>query len=1071
MPTPVSVARQCLTEEAARVLDDAVAVARRRNHAQTTSLHAISALLALPSSPLRDGCTRARSCSYSPRLQFKALELSVGVSLDRLPTTKTLEDDPPISNSLMAAIKRSQANQRRHPESFHLIQMHMHQQQQAASFLKVELKHFILSILDDPIVSRVFGEAGFRSCDIKLALLQPPIAQASRFYRGRYPPLFLCNLTDGDENCRRIAEVLVRKTKKNPLLMGVYAKGALRRFTDTVQRDRVGMLRADIAGLDMICIEKEIAEFFVEGCSEEKMGLKFKELSRAVEQCSGPGIVVNFGELEAFLGDGVPGVAVNFVVSQLTSLLEVHGEKLWLVGMAGTSVIYSKFLTMFPTVEKDWDLHLLTMTSASPSIEGLYSKSSLMGSFVPFGGFFSTPPEFKNPVGFTNQSSSNCHASNEKYEQEVGVGDILKVDPATSASSHSMITPPMQQVNVDKDKRLDVAKTNDEFTSLNATMLGLQKKWTDNCQRLHHNESFPDLNISQTKAQLPSLDGLPFDLGFRESISNKDLSVDQIQHSKYGLYMPKELPSIYPSRQMLHVSSETSGIDTRTDKGAVGSKSQQTDVQNPSVAPSPRANMSQVDHRSSSSLSSVTTDLGLGTLYESAAREPNTPRVQDHRESIHHFSDSISADLDVMNENTSHHIAQSSPCSGPMEGKLASLDFKSLNQLLTERVSWQAEAIFAISRTMNLCRCGTGKHSGSHARADVWLAFLGPDRVGKKKIALALTEIIFGNTERLISVDIGSQDRGYPLNAASECQKSIGHDVLRRKTAVDYIARELNKQPHSVVFLENVDKADFLVQKSLLQAIRTGKFPDSHGREISLNNAIFIVTSSVFKGEHPFLLEKERVFSEDKILEAKRCQMQVLLGHSSEDTIRSSDTNVRISLGREASKPAILNKRKLSERSDSIEQETKCKVQKQVLETSKSLLDLNMPLQEVEEDWFDDFCSQLDARITFKPFDFDALAEKILKSISSQFQNTFGLQFKLEIDYEVMAQILAAAWLSDKKNAVEDWIENVLGRIFNKALQQYQPEPQHSMKLVTCEGIFMEEQAPGVCLPANVNLK
>lgn len=412
MPTPVSVARQCLTEESGRVLDDAVAVARRRNHAQTTSLHAISALLALPSSPLREACTRARTCSYSPRLQFKALDLSVGVSLDRLPTTKSLEHDPPISNSLMAAIKRSQANQRRHPESFHLIQMHMHMnmnvsgqgQQQTASFLKVEVKNLILSILDDPIVSRVFGEANFRSCDIKLALLQPPMMMttnhhaSSRFFRGRYPPLFLCNFggevdhrpgfnfpfmdeniqngqKDGDENCRRIVEVLVRKAKRNALLMGVYAKGALRRFTETVQKGRVGMLSGDVAGISMVCIEKEIAEFFVGGGSEEKMVLRFKELSCAVEECSGAGIVVNFGELEGFVGDGVSGVAVNFVVSQLTSLLGVHGEKLWLIGVAGTSVVYSKFLTMFPSVEKDWDLHLLTMTSASPPIEGLYSKS------------------------------------------------------------------------------------------------------------------------------------------------------------------------------------------------------------------------------------------------------------------------------------------------------------------------------------------------------------------------------------------------------------------------------------------------------------------------------------------------------------------------------------------------------------------------------------------------------------------------------------------------------------------------------------------------------------------------
>lgn len=389
MPTPVSAARQCLTEEAARALDDAVAVARRRGHAQTTSLHAVSALLALPSSALRDACGRARSSAYSPRLQFRALELSVGVSLDRLPSSKSLEE-PPVSNSLMAAIKRSQANQRRHPESFHLHQIH--NQQQTASLLKVELKHFILSILDDPIVSRVLSEAGFRSCDIKLAIVHPPVTQTSRFSRTRCPPIFLCNLTDsdpgrrsfnfpfsgyedGDENCRRIGEVLVRKSGKTPLLIGVCAAEALRGFIEGVQRGQVSLLPAQLTGLTVICIDNEISEFVVEGGTKEKMDSKFKEVGRMAEQCSGPGIALSFGELRTLVSDGVSGDCMSFVVSQLKSLLELHSGKLWLIGAAGAYETYFKFLARFPTIEKDWDLHVLPITSSKASIEGLYSKS------------------------------------------------------------------------------------------------------------------------------------------------------------------------------------------------------------------------------------------------------------------------------------------------------------------------------------------------------------------------------------------------------------------------------------------------------------------------------------------------------------------------------------------------------------------------------------------------------------------------------------------------------------------------------------------------------------------------
>ncbi|KAK7289822.1 hypothetical protein RIF29_03786 [Crotalaria pallida] len=1097
MPTPVSAARQCLTEEAARALDDAVAVARRRSHAQTTSLHAVSALLALPSASLREACARAQSRSYSPRLQFRALELSVGVSLDRLPTIKSSsaavsgkdEDGPPVSNSLMAAIKRSQANQRRQPENFHLIQM-MQQQQGTTPFLKVELKHFMLSILDDPIVSRVFAEAGFRSYDIKLSLLQPPLSpspfSASRFYSR---PVFLCNLEPVrdflDENLRRIAEVLARKKQRNPLLMGVYAKSALGSFIETVRRGGVLLLPSELAGLSVVCVEKEIGEFLSGSGSEEKMGLRFKEVSFLVEQSKGSGgggVVVSFGEIEVLVGDGV-----GFVVEQLTRLLEVHGGKVWLVGVAGTSDAYSKFLGLFPTVDKDWDLELLTMTTATPSMEGLYSKSSLMGSFVPFGGFFSAPSEFKSPISCTITSLTRCDTCNVQYEQEVA--DVLKVGPATSACGYSSSLPWLQEVNVDTDRGLDISKTTEENTSLNDKIFGLQKKWNDICQHLHNNRSLPAFDIQQTRSKAPSLERFPFCSDFQESV-RKGLSLHEIQYANQMSNMSKDVQSTFPSKQTLPISVPFVAVSINTEADHVRgvSKSQPSDMKSPWISPSPKVNMNDLDYRSSSSLTSVTTDLGLGTIYASAAHEPDTPKLRDHKTHLQHLSDSLSTEFDAMNESTSHQIARPSSGSGSnLEGKFDAVDFKLLHRFLTEKVGWQDEAIYAINRAMSRCRTSAGNRSHSHVRADMWLAFYGPDRIGKRKIALALAEILFGNKESLISVDMGSQDCFYPLNSICGFQNSYCHDMPRRKTVVDYIAGGLSKKPHSVVFLENVDKADFLVQSSLFQAIRTGRFPYSVGREIGISNAIFVVTSTVFNGNGSFVLEKEpKMFPEERILEANRCEMQLSFGDASENAQRSGRTNVKVAPRKETSKPSYLNKRKLVESIDFKEKAT-CKTPKQVPETSRSYLDLNMPLEEVDEDsnyndhqieslveksevWLNDLFDQIDEKVVFKPFNFDLLADQVIKSIDKQFQRTFGSEFTLEIDYEVMAQILAAAWLSDKKNAVEDWVESVLGRSFNEAQQKYHPAAQYVVKLVKCESNLVEDDAPGVCLPPRINL-
>ncbi|MED6112714.1 hypothetical protein PIB30_064057 [Stylosanthes scabra] len=498
------------------------------------------------------------------------------------------------------------------------------------------------------------------------------------------------------------------------------------------------------------------------------------------------------------------------------------------------------------------------------------------------------------------------------------------------------------------------------------------------------------------------------------------------------------------------------------------------------------ANTSILDHRSSSSLAPVTTDLGLGTIYTSAAQEPDTPKLQDPKKLLPNFSESLSFEIDAPNDNASHQTPKSF-CSFPnSEANFDAVDFKSLNQLLAEKVGWQDDAIYAINRSLFLCNSGAGKGKGS--RADIWFAFLGPDRIGKKKIASALAEIIFGNKENLISVDLSLQDRSFLSNSVFDFQISHCHDALRRKTVVDYVAGELSKKPLSVVFLDHVDKADYLVQTSLSQALRTGKFPDSHGREISINKRIFIVASTVCKGNSSSISEGSKLFSEERILQAKKYQMQLILGHTpSVDAIKRGIPNVKVICGKGFSKPPFLSKRKQADTSDSKEEGNTCKVQKQVRDETRSYLDLNMPLDEADGCINDnhnemensracssDICNQIEEKVLFKPFNFDALADQLLKSISTQFQRTFGSDYQLEIEYDVMIQILAAAWLSEKKNAVEDWIERVLGRAFVEAKQKKQSASSSSqcvMKLVNCESNFVEDIAHGgVCLPSRINL-
>lgn len=59
-----------------------------------------------------------------------------------------------------------------------------------------------------------------------------------------------------------------------------------------------------------------------------------------------------------------------------------------------------------------------------------------MGSFVPFGGFFSSPPDFKNPVRSKSHYSTLCYLCTEKLEQEVAA--LLKLESSDSVTDQCL---------------------------------------------------------------------------------------------------------------------------------------------------------------------------------------------------------------------------------------------------------------------------------------------------------------------------------------------------------------------------------------------------------------------------------------------------------------------------------------------------------------------------------------------------------------------------------------------------------------------------------------------------------
>lgn len=275
----------------------------------------------------------------------------------------------------MAAIKRSQANQRRNPDTFHLYQQQSQSCASSSSFsgVKVELQQLILAILDDPVVSRVFGEAGFRSSDIKLAVLRP--APSSMFRSSRRCPLFFGTFFDrsdeligsvassGGEHCRKIGEILSRDLGNghNPMLVGVGACDAARDFSGAINRRNWSLFPPKLEGIRIFDVELDEAD-------------RIEEIVNGFGDVPGPGVVLNVGDLNELL----EGEKAGRVVTEVSRVLELKRGRVWVMGWSVNYETYLKFLSKYPLVNKDWELRILPITPstrANGTANGCFNKA------------------------------------------------------------------------------------------------------------------------------------------------------------------------------------------------------------------------------------------------------------------------------------------------------------------------------------------------------------------------------------------------------------------------------------------------------------------------------------------------------------------------------------------------------------------------------------------------------------------------------------------------------------------------------------------------------------------------
>jgi ATP-dependent Clp protease ATP-binding subunit ClpC len=164
--------------------------------------------------------------------------------------------------------------------------------------------------------------------------------------------------------------------------------------------------------------------------------------------------------------------------------------------------------------------------------------------------------------------------------------------------------------------------------------------------------------------------------------------------------------------------------------------------------------------------------------------------------------------------------------------------FKDVEARLQKRVVGQPAAVRAVARRLRLNK---GPLKGGFDRPDGVLLFLGPTGVGKTELAKAVAELLFGDEKKMVRIDMSEYQDG-----AVSVDKLIG--MPRGIAGSDrggLLTNQLTDNPHTVVLLDEIEKASPALLNVFLQAFDEGWLTDGRGRRVYLSDAIIIMTSNL----------------------------------------------------------------------------------------------------------------------------------------------------------------------------------------------------------------------------------
>jgi len=157
-----------------------------------------------------------------------------------------------------------------------------------------------------------------------------------------------------------------------------------------------------------------------------------------------------------------------------------------------------------------------------------------------------------------------------------------------------------------------------------------------------------------------------------------------------------------------------------------------------------------------------------------------------------------------------------------------------LEERLHNRVIGQENAVSSVAKAIRRNRADFKKK-----KKPASFIFVGPTGVGKTELVRALAVELFESEEALIRLDMSEYMEKHTVSKLIGAPPGyVGYDEGGQLT------EKVRRKPYSVILLDEIEKAHPDVFNMLLQVLEDGRATDSHGRTVSFENTVLIMTSN-----------------------------------------------------------------------------------------------------------------------------------------------------------------------------------------------------------------------------------